>query len=94
MVVRVLRKKSDYRHSARACAVYVEVVPTYKPPRCRGGNEVMHASTGFRAAQPSLPDSRVLRADWLRFEVLEANQRKVLRLRARHLPAAAQSAPR
>jgi Mg2+/Co2+ transporter CorC len=29
-----------------------------------------------------------------RFEVLEANQRKVLRLRARHLPAAAQTAPR
>ena len=29
-----------------------------------------------------------------RFEVLEANQRKVLRLRARHLPATAQTAPR
>jgi putative hemolysin len=29
-----------------------------------------------------------------RFEVLEANQRKVLRVRARHLPAAAQTAPR
>jgi Mg2+/Co2+ transporter CorC len=29
-----------------------------------------------------------------RFEVLEANQRKVLRLRARHLPTAAQTAPR
>jgi Mg2+/Co2+ transporter CorC len=29
-----------------------------------------------------------------RFEVLEANQRKVLRLRARHLPATAQIAPR
>jgi len=29
-----------------------------------------------------------------RFEVLEANQRKVLRLRARHLPGAVQAAPR
>jgi Mg2+/Co2+ transporter CorC len=29
-----------------------------------------------------------------RFKVLEANQRKVLRLRARHLPATAQTAPR
>jgi len=29
-----------------------------------------------------------------RFEVLEANQRKVLRVRARHLPAATQTAPR
>jgi Mg2+/Co2+ transporter CorC len=29
-----------------------------------------------------------------RFEVLEANQRKVLRLRARHLPTAAKIAPR
>ncbi len=29
-----------------------------------------------------------------RFEVLEANQRKVLRVRARHLPATAQTAPR
>jgi hypothetical protein len=29
-----------------------------------------------------------------RFEVLEAKQRKVLRLRARHLPATAQTAPR
>jgi Mg2+/Co2+ transporter CorC len=29
-----------------------------------------------------------------RFEVLEANQRKVLRLRARHLQAMAQTAPR
>ena len=28
-----------------------------------------------------------------RFEALEANQRKVLRLRARHLPASAQTAP-
>ena len=65
MVVRALREESDYRHSARDCAVYVEFVHTYKPPRCRGGNEAMHASTGLRAAQPSLPDSRVLRADWL-----------------------------
>ena len=29
-----------------------------------------------------------------RFEVLEASQRKVLRLRARRLPSAAQTAPR
>jgi hypothetical protein len=29
-----------------------------------------------------------------RFEVLEANQRKAFRLRARHLPATAQTAPR
>jgi hypothetical protein len=29
-----------------------------------------------------------------RFELLEANQRKVLRLRARHLPATAQTVPR
>jgi len=29
-----------------------------------------------------------------RFEVLEANQWKVLRLRARHFPATAQTAPR
>jgi len=55
VAVRALREESDYRHSARACAVYVEFVHTYKPPRCRGGNEAMHASTGLRAAQPSLP---------------------------------------
>jgi len=36
----------------------------------------------------------VIDSDGLRFEVLEANQRKVLRVRARALPAEAASASR
>jgi Mg2+/Co2+ transporter CorC len=64
------------------------------------GQKKAAAKKGFRVGLLSHVSGKVtapgdkMDLDGFRFEMLEANRRKVLRLRARHLPATAQTARR